>query len=141
MQLRSGLKKNKTKMHDEHDILYENTTQDLLDMYPSISLKKIKSLKKIQDKVLVQNINVLDIVNLDCTDKKREKMYELLAQLEMSEEYTEEYFELKKKIQAKIAKIKNPELGLKQRIELLDTTQHNKNIILDIICALVEYYS
>lgn len=130
MQLRSGDKK-KIAIHDEHDILYENSFSDILEMYPGLSLKKAKSLKQLQDKVVLQSCSVLDLLDLDCTQNKKQKVYELFAQLEMSDEYTEEYFELKKKIDAKFKKIQNPEHGLKQRIEGLNTSSHNKKIMLD----------
>ena len=75
MQLRSGVRRSKAKMHDDHDILYENTIQELLDMYPQMSLKQIKTLKTMQDTVVQHKFTVLDILGLDCTDKKKEKVY------------------------------------------------------------------
>ena len=131
MNLRSGNKLKEDKINNEHDICYENSLSELLDLYPNMSFKKIKSLKKIQDKVLLPQSSVLDILNLDCPEKKKEKVYQLFTQLEMCDEYTEEYYELKKGIRTKIEKIKNPQLGLKQRIEHLETTEHNKKVMLD----------
>tara|TARA_B110000483_G_scaffold18841_1_gene20684 strand:- start:7408 stop:8799 length:1392 start_codon:yes stop_codon:yes gene_type:complete len=130
MYLRSGDKK-KVKIHEEHDIVYENTLGDLLEMYPDLSMSKAKSLKKLQDTVVLQTTSVLDLLDLGCTQHKKQKVYELFARLEMSDEYTEEYFELKKRIQGKIQKIKNPQHGLKQRILSMNTSEHNKNIMMD----------
>lgn len=110
------------KLHDDHEITEKHTLNEISDMYPTLSMKHVRRLKKIQDKSLRPSYTVLDILELPCDEKCKVELYKMFAMLDMTIEYTDEYYDLETRIHQKIKEIQKGRSGnpYKKRVMDLD---------------------
>lgn len=120
----------KIKQDKDHYLDEKNTLNELSNMYPELTMKQIRTLKQVQDSAILNKYDPLDIVDLKCSKKKKQQLYELFLRLENEAEYSEEFFMIRNEINIRFKSIQSPEITLKHKIKELNANTHNKDKLL-----------
>lgn len=123
--------KKKVRMNDDHDISYRHTFGELCEMYPDMSIAKIRQLKKVQDETLLDRFTVLDILPLNCKHSKKVELYKLFTIKDSCAEYTDEFYEVDGRIQKAIKDVLKPKQATyKERVLALACSDETRQTLL-----------
>lgn len=129
-ELRQTKKTRQFKRDIDHDVFSRMSLNELADLYPGMSMRKLRALKKIQDDTILPSYDLLDITELKCSRKKKSKLYELFIRQENEVQFSDEYFAFQNEINEHFKKFKNPGETLKSRILKLETNETNRAALL-----------
>ena len=121
----------KPRLNDEHDISYRYTFGELCEMYPTMSIAKVRQFKKVQDETLIDKSSVLDLLHLSCKHSKKVELYKLFTIKDSFMECTDEYYEIDGRIKQAIKDAKNPKKQTyKERVLKLECSDDTRTALL-----------
>jgi ATP-dependent Lon protease len=131
MSGRGQTKQTKLRLHDEHDVSYRYTFGELCEMYPNMSIAKVRQLKRVQDDTLNEQFTIMDILQLDCKHSKKVELYKMFTVKDSCMDFTDEYFEIDRRIKKTIKDVAKPKQSTyKERVLQLQCSDETRQTLL-----------
>lgn len=127
----SHKRQTKVRFNDDHDVSYRYTFGELCNMYPSMSIAKVRQLKRVQDDTLNEKFTIIDILQLDCKHSKKVELYKLFTVKDSCMDFTDEYFEIDNQIKKAIKEVVKPKQATyKERVLRLTCSDETRQTLL-----------
>ena len=131
MSGRGQMKQPKLRLHDEHDVSYRYTFGELCEMYPNMSIAKVRQLKRVQDDTLNEQFTIMDILQLDCKHSKKVELYKMFTVKDSCMDFTDEYFDIDRRIKKTIKDVAKPKQSTyKERVLQLQCSDETRQTLL-----------